>query len=114
MQSPIWIPALLLGGLFALQSTAPNAQEAVGKATSVKPQAEGTHGGTRTLSGGTDVYSKETVRTGILVRRICNFTITAISVWDQNRASGSISSSMTRTNRPVPWLSKQHAARFDL
>ena len=63
MQSRIWIPVLLLGGLFA-QSTAPNAQEAVGKATSVKPQAEGTHGGTRTLSGGTNVYSKETVRTG--------------------------------------------------
>jgi hypothetical protein len=41
MQSRIWFPALLLGGLFALQSTAPNAQEAVGKATSVKPQAEG-------------------------------------------------------------------------
>ena len=31
----------------------------------MKPQAEGTHsGGTRTLSGGADVYSKETVRTG--------------------------------------------------
>ena len=40
------------------------AQEAVGKATSVRPQAEGTHGGTRTLSGGADVYSRETVRTG--------------------------------------------------
>ena len=64
MQSRIWIPALLLGGLFALQSTASNAQEAVGKATSVRPQAEGTHGGTRTLSGGADVYSRETVRTG--------------------------------------------------
>lgn len=59
-----FIPALLLAGL-ALQATATNAQEAIGKATSVKPQAEGTHsGGTRTLSGGTDVYSKETVRTG--------------------------------------------------
>src|SRR4030095_8976763 len=63
MQSRIWIPALLLGGLFALQSTASTAQEAVGKATSVRPQAEGSHGGTRTLSGGADVYSKETVRT---------------------------------------------------
>jgi hypothetical protein len=50
--------------LVALQSTASNAQEAVGKATSVRPQAEGSHGGTRTLSGGGDVYSKETVRTG--------------------------------------------------
>ena len=64
MQNRIWIPAVLMGGLFALQSTAPSAQEAIGKATSVKPQAEGTHGGTRTLSVGTDVHSKETVRTG--------------------------------------------------
>ena len=64
MQSRSWIPALSLAGLFALQATAPNAQEAVGKATSVRPQAEGTHGGTRTLSGGAAVYSKETVRTG--------------------------------------------------
>ena len=64
MQSRNWIPALPLAVLFALQATAPNAQEAIGKATSVRPQAEGSHGGTRTLSGGADVYSKETVRTG--------------------------------------------------
>jgi hypothetical protein len=64
MQNRNWIPALPLAVLFALQATAPNAQEAVGKATSVRPQAEGTHGGTRTLSGGADVYSQETVRTG--------------------------------------------------
>ena len=62
MQSRNWIPALSLAGLFALQATAPNAQEAVGKATSVKPQAEGSHAGL--LSGGSNVYSKETVRTG--------------------------------------------------
>ena len=64
MQRRYWIPALMLAGLLALQSTASSAQEAIGKATSVRPQAEGTHGGTRTLSGGADVYSKETVRTG--------------------------------------------------
>jgi hypothetical protein len=64
MQSRTWIPALLLGGLFALQSTASNAQQAIGKATSVRPQAEGSHGGTRMLSGGSDVYSQETIRTG--------------------------------------------------
>ena len=57
--------ALLLAAAIALSATAASAQEAIGKATSVKPQAEGTHsGGTRTLSGGADVYSKETVRTG--------------------------------------------------
>jgi Uncharacterized protein conserved in bacteria len=62
MQSRNWIPALPLAVLFALQATAPNAQEAVGKATSVRPQAEGSHAGP--LSGGSNVYSKETVRTG--------------------------------------------------
>ncbi len=62
MQSRNWIPASLLVGLFALLSTASNAQEAIGKATSVVPQAEGSHGGT--LSGGSSVYSKETIRTG--------------------------------------------------
>jgi hypothetical protein len=62
MQSRTWIPALLLAGLFALLSTASNAQQAIGKATSVRPQAEGSHGGT--LSGGSNVYSAETVRAG--------------------------------------------------
>ena len=62
MQRRNWIPILLLGGVVALQSTAASAQEAIGKATSVRPQAEGSHGGT--LSGGSSVYSKETVRTG--------------------------------------------------
>ena len=62
MQSRYWVPAVMLGGLFALQSTVSNAQDAIGKATSVVPQAEGSHGGT--LSGGASVYSKETIRTG--------------------------------------------------
>ena len=48
--------------LFALQVTASHAQEAIGKATSVRPQAEGSHAGQ--LSGGSNVYSKETIRTG--------------------------------------------------
>ena len=114
MQSRNWIPALPLAVLFALQATAPNAQEAVGKATSVRPQAEGSHGGTRTLSGGADVYSRETVRTGDSGQRICNFTIKAISVSDQNQASGSISSCTTRINLPALSRYKRHAARFDL
>jgi hypothetical protein len=64
MQRRNWIPIFSLAILLALQVTVSHAQEAIGKATSVRPQAEGSHGGTRTLSGGTDVYSKETVRTG--------------------------------------------------
>src|SRR5262245_8856721 len=62
MQNRNWIPALSLAIFFTLQPTTSHAQEAIGKATSVRPQAEGSHAGT--LSGGSNVYSKETVRTG--------------------------------------------------
>ena len=54
-------PGLLLAVLFALQSNASYGQEAIGSATSVKPQAEAN---ARTLSGGSTVYSKELIRTG--------------------------------------------------
>ena len=55
-------PGLLVVGLFILlESTTLRAQEAIGSATSVKPQAEAN---ARTLSGGSTVYSKELVRTG--------------------------------------------------
>src|SRR5215831_17529678 len=65
MQSRNWITTMPLAILFVLQATGSYGQEAIGKATSVRPQAEGIHSGsTRTLSGGSDVYSKETVRTG--------------------------------------------------
>ena len=65
MQGRFWISALLPAALIALQSTASNGQEAIGSATSVKPQAEGIHeGATRTLSGGGSVYSKELIHTG--------------------------------------------------
>jgi len=57
-----WIYALPLTILLTLQATTSLAQEAIGKATSVRPQAEGSHGGQ--LSGGSNVYAKETVRTG--------------------------------------------------
>jgi FecR protein len=57
-----WIYALPLAILFALQATPAHTQEAIGKATSVVPQATGSHAGP--LSGGSNVYSKETIRTG--------------------------------------------------
>jgi hypothetical protein len=56
------IYTLLLTILFAVQATTSLAQEAIGKATSVVPQATGSHAGP--LSGGSNVYSKETIRTG--------------------------------------------------
>src|SRR6476469_10273348 len=57
-----FIHAASLTILFTLQATTSHAQEAIGKATSVRPQAEGSHAGP--LSGGSSVYSKATVRTG--------------------------------------------------
>jgi hypothetical protein len=56
-----WALGLLVLGLFALQSTASHSQDAIGSATSVKPQAEAN---TRMLSGGSTVYSKELIHTG--------------------------------------------------
>ena len=53
---------IALAILVVLQATASHAQEAIGKATSVTPQATGSHAGT--LSSGSSVYSKETIRTG--------------------------------------------------
>jgi len=109
MQSRNWIPVLMLGALVALQSTASNAQEAVGKATSVRPQAEGSHGGNRTLSGGSDVYSKETVRTGdsgqadLRFRDSSNLSVGPKSsvridkfVYDSNKSAGTVAVEATR------------------
>jgi len=99
----------MLGALVALQSTASNAQEAVGKATSVRPQAEGSHGGNRTLSGGSDVYSKETVRTGdsgqadLRFRDSSNLSVGPKSsvridkfVYDPNKSAGTVAVEATR------------------
>ena len=62
MQSRILMPALALGIVFALQSTASHAQTRIGTANSVKPEASGTIAGT--LSAGSGVHANETVRTG--------------------------------------------------
>ena len=57
-----WTAALVLAGLFALQSTASNAQSAIGKTQNVKPQADGSVAGR--LAPGSDVHESETIRTG--------------------------------------------------
>ena len=62
MESRILVPALALGFVFALQSTASHAQTRIGTANSVKPEASGTIAGT--LSAGSGVHANETVRTG--------------------------------------------------
>jgi hypothetical protein len=109
MQCRNWVPVLLLGGMVALQSAAASAQEAIGRATSVRPQAEGSHGGTRTLSGGANVYSQETVRTGdsgqadLQFRDNSNLSVGAKSsvrldkfVYDPNKSGGAVAIQATR------------------
>ena len=60
-----WTPALLLMVLFAMQSTASNAEPAIGVAASIKPNAESVVGETsQTLSPGSELRANETVRTG--------------------------------------------------
>jgi trimeric autotransporter adhesin len=56
------MPAVALAVLFALQSTASNAQTRIGSATAVKPDASGSVGGT--LSVGSGVHANESVKTG--------------------------------------------------
>jgi hypothetical protein len=61
MPSRNFMPALVLGTLFALLSGA-NAQTRIGTAHTVKPEASGSVAGT--LSAGSGVHANETVRTG--------------------------------------------------
>src|SRR6266566_4341100 len=62
MQSRILMPAIALAVLFALQSTASNAQSRIGTAQTVRPEASGSVAGT--LSAGSGVHANETVKTG--------------------------------------------------
>jgi hypothetical protein len=93
------ISALPLLVLCAMGSTVANAQ-AIGKATSVKPQAEAN---ARTLSAGSDVFSQETIHTG-------DSGVADLRFHDNSNLSVGPKSSVrldkyvTRINRPVPWL----------
>src|SRR5262245_41386621 len=65
MYSYRWTPASLLTVLFAMQSTAANAEPAIGVAASIKPNAESVVGETSTtLSPGNELRANEKVRTG--------------------------------------------------
>ena len=102
-----WIYALPLTILFALQASTTHGQEAIGKATSVRPQAEGSHAGP--LSGGSNVYSKETVHTGdtgqadLQFHDHSNLSVGPKSsvridkfVYDSNKSAGSVAIQATR------------------
>jgi hypothetical protein len=62
MYSHKWTAAFAVAVLFALQPTASNAQQRIGSASTVKPEASGTVAGT--LSAGSSVHSNETIKTG--------------------------------------------------
>src|SRR2546430_1401930 len=107
MYSHKWTAAFVLAVLFALSSTAANAQSKIGKATSVKPQAEGSIAGA--LSPDSDVHANETVRTGSAgvadLRFIdsSNLSVGPTSVvrldrfvYDPNKGSGSVVIDATR------------------
>ena len=102
-----WIYAFPLTVLFALQATSSHAQETIGKAKSVIPQAEGSHAGL--LSSGSNVYSKETVRTGqagqvdLQFKDNSNLKVGANSsvhldkfVYDPNKSAGDVAVEATR------------------
>ena len=101
-----WALGLLVLGLFALQSTASHSQDAIGSATSVKPQAEAN---TRMLSGGSTVYSKELIHTGdagVADLRFHDNTNLSVGpksslrldrfVYDANKSAGSVAVEATR------------------
>jgi hypothetical protein len=101
-----WALGILVLGLLALQPTASHAQEAIGSATSVKPQAEAN---ARTLSGGSTVYSKELIHTGdagvadLRFHDHSNLSVGPKSsvrldkfVYDPNKSGGSVAVEATR------------------
>ena len=104
-----FLTVMVFGVFFALQPVTASAQT-IGNVTSVKPQAEGVHGGnTRTLSTGVDVHASETIRTGdagvagLRFRDSSNLSVGPKSVvrldkfvYDPNRSTGSVAVEATR------------------
>jgi hypothetical protein len=102
-----WAAACVLAALFALPATASNAQTKIGKATSVKPQAEGSVAGT--LAPDSDVHAHETIRTGsagvadLRFHDSTNLSVGPTSVvrldkfvYDPNKSSGQVVIEATR------------------
>ena len=101
-----WALGLLVLGISALQPTTSHSQEAIGSATSVKPQAEVN---TRMLSGGSTVYSKDLIHTGdagvadLRFHDNSNLTVGPKSsvrldkfVYDPHKSAGSVAVEATR------------------
>jgi hypothetical protein len=95
-------PGLLLVGLFTLPQPLPRGQEAIGNATSVKPRRN--H---KDACGGSTVYSKELICTGMLAADLrfhdnSNLSVPKSSVrldkfvYDPNKSAGSVAVEATR------------------
>ena len=97
-------------GIFLILQSSASYGQAIGNVTSVKPQAQGNHGGTsRTLATGGDVHAKETITTGeagvagLKFRDNSNLSVGPKSsvrldkfVYDPNRSAGSVTVEATR------------------
>jgi hypothetical protein len=106
MYSRFWMSALLPAALFALHSTAVHAQETIGNATSVKPQAEAN---AQTLASGSAVHSRDLIHTGdsgtadLKFHDNSNLSVGPKSsvrldkfVYDPNKSAGSVAVEATR------------------
>jgi hypothetical protein len=102
-----WTAACALAILFSLPTTAATAQSRIGKATSVKPEAQGSVAGT--LTPDSDVHANETVRTGssgVADLRFLDSTNLSVGptsvvrldkfVYDPNKSSGQVVFEATR------------------
>lgn len=97
-------------GIFLISHSNVSYGQAIGNVTSVKPQAQGNHGGsTRTLSTGVDVHARETITTGdsgvagLKFRDNSNLSVGPKSVvrldkfvYDPNKSAGSVAVEATR------------------
>ena len=95
-----WISAVPLVVVFAIGSTAANAQS-IGTAQSVKPEASGSIGGT--LSAGSGIHANETIKTGSSGQAACSLMTGATLVLDHRHRSDSTSLCMIRTRAPAAW-----------
>jgi hypothetical protein len=123
-----WMPASVLTVLFAMQSAVSNAEPRIGTTASTRPNVEAVaEGNTHTLSAGSDIYAKQTVRTGnrgkadLVFIDSTNLTVGPTSevrldkfVYDPTGSSGSVVVQATRgAFRFVTGSQAKRAYQFD-
>ena len=100
-----YLTVLLLAG-------AAHGQEAIGSATSITPQAEGSHGGKHTLATGGNVYHQDDIETGVGGIAGLRFHDNSDLKVGPSRALSSTSSSTIPTDRQAASPSKRPKVRF--